>query len=77
MATTSRVDTIVAYGDPKTEGFSWGKRLPALSSTIKTAVSRGISGQESGTVLRLGRGRDRPGKPLAGRVGGPLPLVLG
>lgn len=50
MATTSRVDTIVAYGDSQTEGFSWGNRLPALSSTIKTAIGRGISGQEAGTV---------------------------
>lgn len=50
MATTSRVDTIVAYGDSQTEGFSWGKRLPALSSTIKTAIGRGISGQEAGSV---------------------------
>lgn len=50
MATTSLVDTLVAYGDSQTAGFSWGNRLPALSSTIKTAVGRGISGQEAGSV---------------------------
>lgn len=46
----SRSDTIVCYGDSQTAGFSWGNRLPALSETITTAIGRGISGQEAGTV---------------------------
>jgi hypothetical protein len=48
--TESRSDIIVAYGDSQTEGFSWGHRLPLLSSTIKETVNRGLSGQEAGTV---------------------------
>lgn len=50
MPTTSDLTTVVAYGDSQTAGFSWGNRLPALSDTIKTAINRGISGQEAGTV---------------------------
>lgn len=48
--TTSRTDTVVCYGDSQTAGFSWGNRLPQLSRTITSAVNRGISGQEAGTV---------------------------
>lgn len=46
----SRTDTVVAWGDSQTAGFSWGNRLPLLSETITTAVGRGISGQEAGSV---------------------------
>lgn len=46
----SRTDQVVAYGDSQTAGFSWGNRLPYLSKTITTAVGRGVSGQEAGTV---------------------------
>lgn len=48
--TESRTDTVVCWGDSQTAGFSWGNRLPALSETITTAIGRGISGQEAGTV---------------------------
>lgn len=47
----SRTDTLVCYGDSQTEGFSWGNRLPSLSDTLTTAVNRGVSGQEAGSVV--------------------------
>lgn len=46
----SRTDTVVAWGDSQTAGFSWGARLPLLSETITEAIGRGISGQEAGSV---------------------------
>lgn len=53
--TESRTDIVVAYGDSQTAGFSWGNRLPLLSKTINTAIGRGVSGQEAGSVaLRQG-----------------------
>lgn len=48
--TSSRLDRLIAYGDSRTAGFSWGPKMVALSATLTEAIGRGVSGQEAGSV---------------------------